>query len=539
MAAVDWKNVGADFGRGTATMMGNALDATKGFSNYFNNLGQQIGAEERQKVLDDRASTLFQQSQDDRARSEKDRQSRILMQELGGEVLNNLQSKDTQAMSPELGSVLSSVQGMPTSSGSTGGIGAAIQVPYVSTKKTAIPLPNEDIAYKVLAGSKTVENPYKEGPMTSARTAALKPLQEARETLLRGGANYTGIPGDDTRRMTPEAKARLTAIDMQVKEIMRDKSVPKTSIAGGQKIDKQTTFNDLDLSKAFTADRKPATTTTSLDKTFVIDKVSGNLVPLSKAMEAGSKIGQAPTEKIETVVGTKTIPGRSLAKIMKEASATGMNPEAVKQTYGAIDKGYKDVLNMLPKDNTTRRDELRGYLTQMSANLGLDPKDYDVTKEVDKLLPKAEMGESQKFAANTIIHALDKKRDEIMENKKLALQEKNMLLDQEYRNATLSLQRMKIDADSRNAKTQEDSFTKALKSAAGGALGKEELTMGGRLGTEKSIQELLKNSYEMSDKGGFLGMGTKSFDQYRKENEPALRKRLAEEQVAKLKGVQF
>jgi hypothetical protein len=87
MATAEWKQVGADFGRGTGTMMGNAVDATKTFSNYFNNLGQQIVAEERQKVLDDRATTLFGQSQDDRTKLLKEQADEKAKQEAARNIL--------------------------------------------------------------------------------------------------------------------------------------------------------------------------------------------------------------------------------------------------------------------------------------------------------------------------------------------------------------------------------------------------------------------------------------------------------------------
>lgn len=445
-----WKEVSPDF-KGSTHAFGDAMQQINTVAGIPTQLLKDIESQRRydaeqarQKVADDRATTLFNQSQADRSQQLKDRENRIMFEGLKAELLPHLQSQDSKPM--EFDGVLNSIQTIPSNiSNDRKYISTPIPVESsVNNKKPVTILPNEKIDYQV-SNTIKVPNEYKAAPTVfgipqSVAKPKLEALDLRENALLNTPGMYRNIPASSVRELTTAGKKELNQIALERKEALRDKSIPKyKNIVSLQ--DRQTTFNDLDLSKALTRTGQPATKNAKLDEMFVRDKTSNNLVPLSKAMTAGSKIGQATVEKVGTAVGTRTVKGPSLSRIMTDAKQYGMNPEEVKQSYSRIDDGYKQILSLLPKDNTSRREEMRGYLTSIASNLGLDPKDIDINKEVDSILPKIEMSESQKFAANTVVHALDEKKKEIMENKKLALQEKEMLLNQEYRNASLALQR--------------------------------------------------------------------------------------------------
>lgn len=449
-----WKDVDVNF-RGSSSALGDAMQQIAAAASIPGQMLKDREAQKRyeaelarQKVLDDRATTLFEQQQADRAQQLKDRENRVLFEGLKGELLPHLQAQDGRPT--EFDGVLSAVQQIPVSGGQNGGqsaVAPTITQTYAYDKRVPLALPNESIDYKVAKNTKVL-NEYKEAPTVfgipqSVAKPKIEALDKREDALLSTPGMYRTLPASSVRELTPAGQKALAQIEAERKEVLRDKSVPKYKTVTKLE-DRQTTFNDLDLSRALTKTGAPAEANAKVEEMFVRDTKSNNLVPLSKAMASGSRIGQAPTEKIETAIGTRTVKGPTLGRIMTDAKQYGMNPEAVKQSYAKIDDGYKQVLAMLPKDNSARREEMRGYLTMIASNLGLDPKDVDISKEVDSILPKAEMSEAQKFAANTVIHALDEKKKEIMDNKKLALQEKEMLLQNEYRKASLGLQQAEL-----------------------------------------------------------------------------------------------
>lgn len=447
MALPVWNPVTVNSDRTTAALLAAGPAGFKELGDTAGGIVNDINNRARQAEADARAKLLFDQQQEDRAKVLKEKENTLLAQQVFSDLIPNLQSKDQNAAMPEMASILGrapaeleqNASRSVTNTGTT-----TMQVPYTYNRKTALPLPNELINYQVRTGSKQVPNEYKAAPTVfgipqSVAKPKIEALEKREDALLETPGMYTTRPGSSVRDLSPKGRAEFTKIEAERKEVLRDKSIPKMRTIPGVVVDRQTTFNNLDLSTALTKTGKPAGANVPVNQSYVKDKTTGNLVPLSKAMEAGSKIGQAPTEKVETVVGTKTVKMPGLGAIMSEAKAIGANPEAVKQTYGRIADGYKEVLNLLPKDNSTKRDELRGYMLQVYGNLGLDAKNVD--KELDAFLPKIELSDQQKTAANIVLQGLDKQIDQINKDRTFSLQEREFAANQAYRSAELGLKK--------------------------------------------------------------------------------------------------
>lgn len=470
-----WREVSPDFGSSTRAF-GDALQQVNTVANVPTQLLKTIEEQKRydaeqarQKVADERAATLFNQQQDAYKQQLKDRESRIMFEGIKGELLPHLQAQDTRPA--EFDGILNSTQQIPTSNYISSEVGSAgkVSIPTISQKNVNLPTPNPEVKFATKERGASEKLPEKStfrkvvngmlpisgiGNIMKVGDAILP--DPAVSKLLETPGMYTTRPGSSARELNDAGKAALAK--GMIPGTIEDKT-------------RSTLFNNIDFSKSYDKNRNPYNKN---GDAYFLDKASGQLVNEKSITSALKNVNMKPT-KVETVIGTKTISSTSPTKILTDAKQYGMNPEVVKRSYDKIDDGYKQVLNMLPKDNTARRDELRGYLTQIASNLGMDPKDYDINKEVDSILPKSEMSESQKYAANTVIHALDEKKKEIMDNKKLALQEKEMLLNQQYRNASLGLQKLEYEAKKAAIKTTEDTYVKSMKDEAGKLYAKQLL----------------------------------------------------------------
>lgn len=392
----------------------------------------------RQRLLDDRATEEYN-------RKKADREGRIQVQQLLSDTVDHLYAKDQKFSDGGVGlQALSNALGtgtQPTGTPTTGASGAGVTTPATAYNEPIIKtttkreFPNVPIDYKVITGQKEVAAPYVEGKDSSYRRHQINLLKDKIKEQLAGTASI----------LDPVAKNKAIldinkAYDTDYKEIMRDKSKPKTQVVGGVIQNRQTTFDDLDLGTALTKDGKRAGKDTPVNKTYVRDTVTKNLVPLAKAMEAGTKVGLGEeTKTVETVVGTRktTVPG--LSAMMASAYKEGSNPKEVQAIGQNIQTQYRNLLESLPKDNSAKRDELRNIALALYADKGLDPNDYDVSKVVDSLLPRTEMSEQQKAAVNAQLDMLHRQMDQINKNREFGLKEKELALHEATKRAELGL----------------------------------------------------------------------------------------------------
>ncbi|HET8689411.1 MAG TPA: hypothetical protein VFM18_22600, partial [Methanosarcina sp.] len=148
-----WREINPDFGASTHAF-GNAMQQVNTVAGIPTQLLKDAEAQRRyeteqarQKVADERATTLFNQQQDAYKQQLKDRENRIMFEGIKGELLPHLQAQDTRPT--EFDGILNSTQQIPTSdyaSSGTTGIGK-VTVPTISQKTVNLPMPNPGINF--------------------------------------------------------------------------------------------------------------------------------------------------------------------------------------------------------------------------------------------------------------------------------------------------------------------------------------------------------------------------------------------------------
>lgn len=454
-----WTPVQANFDGTIGSLM---QSAQRGVSDVGQAAGQyldRVAADEREKrrqMESDRAFGL-QKAAEDRAQGEydrinKERENVIMASNVLSELTPHLLSKDTPAISGEMGSILS----QPTGTGQVqyGGTGAGgtVQVPYTKRVQQGT-VGDPDAVNTTFRYNVKEPGAYKEGPITSARQARPTPLQNELDSLLDTKGMYTSRPASSVRDLNQAGMTRKNEIESQIREIMRDKSVP------AQNKVMTSDFNSLNLGKALTIDGKPAGKNVPFDQQYVMDEKNNKLVPMNTATAIAQKqqqgIDQASVPNYVNKTGYKDVPINS-GRLMTQFTSKGYAPDQVQAVANDVSGRYQKLLSMLPSDNSARREELTQYANMVVSNLGIDPRAFDTKAYVDRLLPKTEMSESQKVGFQTLIHGLDRELDQANKNREFSLEEYKIKTDNAFKNAELAVKKQ-------SAKSEDDYYTKALK----------------------------------------------------------------------------
>lgn len=448
-----------------SSQIGNILpDVGLRFTNPFESVGSfakdyasQIRRDEaeaqRQKEWNKEFS--LRQAAEDRAKSEydrqlKDRENRINFASVAADLVPHLQSQDTEAYSQEMGKILQTpISGNPVARSVRSNYGN-ITVPQAYTQRVqtgTVGDPNTvntQFKYNV-----NEPGPYKEGPMTSARLHKTNAIQDQIDSLINTKGMYTSIPASSARDLNKAGLAEKAKLEAQLKEVMRDKSIPPVAKTI------TTDFNSLNLGTTYTKNGKVAPEGTPFSKMYVRDEKNGKLLSMNTATAIAQKqqqgIDQASVPTYVTKTGYKDVPVSS-TKIMQKFSGKGYSEDQVAQVASGVQSQYNEVLKLLPKDNAGKREELRGYLNMIAGNLGIDPKDMDVNAYADKLLPKSEMSEAQKVAVNTIIHGLDQKLNQANKDREFNLQQYSTNANLAIQQAKLGLERLGLQLRQQEAK---------------------------------------------------------------------------------------
>lgn len=457
-----WRDVDVNF-RGSGNAFSDATQAAaragQGFSDLARTLEEQKRYETelaRQKVLDERATTLFNQQQEDRNQLLKDRAGRIEISQLLSQTVPHLLSKDTGYDGTVVAGAIDGTVGM-MQGGTEGGAGIGkistprtMQVTTTGQREVALPTPNPQVDFtsKVRgAGQKLPEKSTMrqvvEGilPVSGVGNVmkagyALMP-DPAVSKLLETPGMYKIVPGSSVRELNKAGE-----------EALKKGMIPGTI----RNVSMKTDLNSIDFSNPVDAKRNPFSQT-SKGTAYFRDTKSGHLVSEKDVTRALTGVDMKPT-KVETVTGTKTVKIPGLENVLMSAYKAGGNPKQIQSVGNDIKAGYQSVLDMLPKDNTARREELRNIANELYADRGLDPKDYDIDKVVNGLLPKTEVSEAQKIAMNTTINALDKQLEQLNKNREYSLAERKFLADQYFNNARLVLSQQELAFQKQKARAE-------------------------------------------------------------------------------------
>jgi hypothetical protein len=438
------------------------VDPFAGLSKYSNELDARARADAEQVQRD----MLFKQQQDDRQQVKDDRAGRIWVQEQLALATPHLYAKDQNYSDSIAGkTAIQSIDGATNiTQGPTLNNRASLlpggtltkEVPTSKNRVVAAGTPNPKIDFNAY-----VEGPGEKLPGKSKYSQVVEGIapvsgignvlkllnsatpSTAEEKLLSTPGMYTSIPGSSARKLNDAGKNALQ----------------KGILPGPQVVSKiSTDLNSIDFSQAYGKDAKPAggkdQNTIGADVYFK-DRQTGELVNEKAISGVLAKTNMKPT-KVETVVGTKTVQIPGLNRVLTSAYKTqGTTPQEVQKVGQDIKAGYRNVIDMLPPDNGAKREELRNIATALYASKGLDPKDYDIGKVVDGLLPKTDISEGQRIAMQTTISAMDKQLEQLNKNREYGLQERKFLTDSIMDKARLSLEQQRVTIAKNQAKSEK------------------------------------------------------------------------------------
>lgn len=437
----------------------------RGIGGFLDKRVAQLNEQERwdkdfslRKAADARAQATENRAQSEFDRLNKERENVLLATSVLADLQPHLLSKDTSPVMQGMDNVMQ--QGiLPKGGGYAGGsvsvpIGTT-KVPYTYKEQVQASNAPVDVQFKYNVNT----TPYKERKDSSLLQRQVAPIQQELDSLLDTKGMYTTRPASSVRDLSPEGKARQAELQTQLKDVMRDKSVPQTRET------LLSSFGNLDLGTALTRDGKPAGKDVPFNQQYVLDKANNKLVSMNTATAVAQKqqqgIDMASVPQYVEKTGYKEVPIKS-DRIMSKFTTKGYAPAEVQQAMGNVQGQYMKLMEMLPKDNSARREEYKQYANMIVGNLGIDPRSFDVNAYVDKIMPKTEMSDAQKEAFRTAVHAVDVKLDQFNKDRTFNLQKWEAEASMAIRNAELSIRR----SESAN-KTDNTKITMFKKTADG------------------------------------------------------------------------
>lgn len=444
-----WTPVQAAFSGNIGALMSNAQQGMRDVGRVAGQYLDRVAAEDREKrrqMESDRAFGL-QKAADDRAQTEydrinKERENIITASNIISQLPSHLSAKDTSAVTPDMGSILSQPTGTGQVSYDGAGAGGTIRVPYAQkVQQGTVGDPSAvDVPFKYITkDSKPPEVSVLKSRNNKLYNNIIEGMQftDPDGNLIDNTSLYKSIPFSSARVITPKGEALLRDFDK------------RTNPEDYQTLN-QSTFKSLDMNNIFTKDGKPAGKDVPFDQQYVMDTKNNKLVSMNVAKAAEQKqqqgIEQASVPNYVNKTGYKDVPINS-GKLMTQFTSKGYAPDQVQAVTNDVSGRYQKLLSMLPSDNSARREELTQYANMVVSNLGIDPRAFDTKAYVDRLLPKTEMSEAQKVGFNTLIHGLDRELDQANKNRGFSLEDYKMKTDIAFKNAELGLRKMQLQQE--------------------------------------------------------------------------------------------
>lgn len=182
---------------------------------------------------------------------------------------------------------------------------------------------------------------------------------------------------------------------------------------------------------------------------YYVNPMNNKLVSEIALASAGAKLD--PKVDVKTYnVPTPAV--QDLTKVGSKAlNKSGYSPEKRQPVDRLITEGYKKVIDALPKDNTAEREAFRKDLLKIYTNIGLDPKDYNVTDTLNSMLPSTVVSDVTKLKSDLLLKGLSARVEQINADRTLTLKERELQLEKEYKRASVAAQNLATNTQAKTA----------------------------------------------------------------------------------------